>query len=249
MNYKRVLIDETGESHVLKDIEHDFHTKDGFLKKEDLKKKGWVKNSKGKTVFICDPAVPDVFRKLNRHAQIMTLKDIGAILAYCGINKNSVVADAGSGSGAIACIAGLIAKKVVTYDIDDRSIETTKKNIELFDLKNVTVKKESIYEPQGTTKQKQQKPFADVFTLDVPQPWDALLRVKEILKSGGFLVSYSPHITQAQKMVVEAQQKGFIHLKTTETIERNWTLDENRARPNFDALGHTGFLSFLRKVE
>lgn len=246
MATRRVLINDAGDSYVLKDANQDFHTKDGFVKKEDLKKTGLAKSNKGSVFFVGDATVPDLFKKLNRHAQIASLKDIAMMIVFCGVHKNSVVADAGSGSGATACMMGLIAKKVATYDIDDRSIETTKKNIELFGLKNVTVKKESVYELE---KGKKEKPFADVFTLDVPQPWDALGRVKQILKSGGFLVSYSPHITQAQKMVIEAKKQGFIHLKTSETMERQWTLDENRARPNFDALGHTGFLTFLRKVE
>lgn len=240
---KKLLIGKE-KQYLVKDSSKDFHTKDGYIKKKDLKKTGKVKTNKGKEFLVCKPTMADVYKKMHRHAQIMTLKDIGMIIAQCGITKTTVVADAGSGSGATACFLGLVAKKVITYDIDERSLETTKKNIALLGLKNVTIKKKDIYKDGKKT-----KGFADVFTLDVPQPWDALVNVNHMLKLGGFLVSYSPQITQSQKMVVAAEKLGFVHDKSIETIERSWILDEKRARPGFESLGHTGFLSFFRKVE
>ena len=90
---------------------------------------------------------------------------------------------------------------------------------------------------------------ADVITLDLPSPWNALASAKMSLKLGGFLVSYNPHITQNQRMVIEAEQHGFTHLKTVECILREWAISEQQCRPNFEALGHTGFLSFFRRVK
>jgi len=48
-------------------------------------------------------------------------------------------------------------------------------------------------------------------------------------------------------MVVAAKKMGMIHVKTLEIIERSWQVDEQRCRPDFQSLGHTGFLSFFRR--
>ena len=88
----------------------------------------------------------------------------------------------------------------------------------------------------------------DLITLDLPEPWRCLDHAQKALRSGGFLVSYSPHITQALQLVNQATDHGFLHLKTQETIERPWVVQGQKARPEYQILGHTGFLTFLRKI-
>ena len=227
-------------------ITQDYHCADGVVKKADLAKKhGAISTNKGICFSLFEPSFIDKYEKITRHAQIMTLKDIGAILAHAGVTKNSVVLDAGSGSGAVACALAVHAKKVATFDIDDRSLEATKTNVEFLGLKNVAVKKGNIYDADEIKKAGAEK--FDVFVLDVPQPWGALLTSQQMLKPGGFLVSYSPQALQAHAMVVAAKKMGMIHVKTLEIIERSWQVDEQRCRPDFQSLGHTGFLSFFRR--
>ncbi|MDO8642969.1 MAG: methyltransferase domain-containing protein [Candidatus Woesearchaeota archaeon] len=241
----RILLAD-GKKQYVPSITQDYHCSDGVIKKADLaKKSGEVSTNKGVCFSLFEPFFIDKYEKLTRHAQIMTLKDIGAILAHAGITKNSVVLDAGSGSGAVACALAMHAKKVVTFDIDDRSLEATKTNVAFLSLKNVAVKKGNIYTVDDI-KNSGAGNF-DVFVLDVPQPWDALLTAQAMLKPGGFLVSYSPQTTQVHAMVVAAKKMGFIHVQTIEIIQRSWQVDEQRCRPDFQSLGHTGFLSFLRR--
>ncbi len=241
----RILLAD-GKKQYVPSITQDYHCSDGVIKKTDLtKKSGAVSTNKGVCFSLFEPFFIDKYEKLTRHAQIMTLKDIGAILAHAGITKNSVVLDAGSGSGAVACAIAMHAKKVVTFDIDDRSLAATTTNVEFLGLKNVAVKKGNIYSTDDIKTAGAGK--FDVFVLDVPQPWDALLTAQAMLKPGGFLVSYSPQTTQVQTMVVAAKKMGFIHVQTIEIIQRSWQVDEQRCRPDFQSLGHTGFLSFLRR--
>jgi len=42
--------------------------------------------------------------------------------------------------------------------------------------------------------------------------------------------------------------ENFVHVKTSEIIEREWEIDQRRVRPKSQAIGHSGFISFVRKI-
>jgi tRNA (adenine57-N1/adenine58-N1)-methyltransferase len=150
--------------------------------------------------------------------------------------------DAGAGSGALACFLGNIVKEVITYEIREDFIKIVKKNIDFLNLKNVKIKNKNIYE--GITEKN-----VDLVTLDLPEPWKALNPAEKALKVGGFLVSYSPSIPQVMDFVDNVRKnKNFAYLKTSEIIEREWDVDERKVRPRSQAIGHSGFLSFVRKI-
>lgn len=242
---KKILITGEGKRFYVGDTGKDFHTQFGFIKKSDLRLSGKeVKTNKGEQMHILDPSFMDIFKKIRRHAQIITPKDIGLIISNTGINKKSYVVEFGSGSGALTCFLGHIAKKVSTYDNDERSIEATKENVKLLKLKNVVIKKADCY---GKIDEKKDK-GADLVVIDLPEPWRSIENALKAAKSGGFIVSYSPQITQALRFSDNARKKGLLILKTVELIEREWILDGERARPDFKGLGHTGFLTFARKI-
>jgi tRNA A58 N-methylase Trm61 len=77
--------------------------------------------------------------------------------------------------------------------------------------------------------------------------WKALKNCKEALNEGGELVTYLPNITQIIEFVNKLD-KDFKLLKVSETSEREWVVDERRARPEHHGLMHTGFLVFVKKV-
>lgn len=240
---KRILVTDEGKFFYVDNLKRDFHTQHGFVKKPELRKrKGDVKTSTGKEFAIFEPSFIDNYKKMKRHAQIMTLKDIGQVIANTGINKNSFVLDIGSGSGALTCFVGAVAKKVVTYDVDERSIRTTEDNVKSLGLRNVKVKKKDACK-------KIDERNADVVIIDINEPWNVLNNAQKALRIGGFLAVYCPNVTQMLQAVNEARSRGLIILKTCELIEREWVLEGRRARPDFRGLGHTGFLSFMRKVK
>lgn len=229
---------------LVKDANKDFHTKHGFFKKEDLKAKTGSKISSNtkKEFTIFNPYFIDLYRKIKRDAQIIPLKDIGLIVSETGINKNSSVVDAGSGSGALCCFLANIAKEVITYDIREDFIEVVKKNIDYLELKNIKIKNKNIYD--GISEKN-----VDLIVLDLPEPWKAINTAKKALKVGGFLVSYSPTIPQTQDFVNKINKdKDFVHVKTSEIIEREWEIDERKVRPKSQQIGHSGFISFTRRI-
>ena len=245
MSIMKILMTKQGRKFYAKDLNQDLHTQYGFVKKEDLKtaKNGdLLKSNTNKEFFIFNPFFIDVYRKIKRDAQIIPLKDIGLIIAETGINKESKVLDAGSGSGALACFLAAIAKEVITYEIREDFIEIVKQNIEFLNLKNIKIKNKNIYEEIDDKN-------IEVITLDVPEPWKALGNCSKALKPGGFLVSYSPSIPQVADFVNAIRKNdNFVYLKTSEITEREWEVEERKVRPKSKGLGHSGFLSFARKV-
>lgn len=226
------------------DTGKDYHTKHGIIRKKNLLKKPGSKVRVGTHEFIIlDPVFLDHYKRIKRLAQIITLKDIGAIISNTGITKDSTVLDAGSGSGALACFLGVLAKKVITYDNNKRSLEVTRENVESLGLKNVIVKEGDIY-----TYTKISENNIDVFVLDLPEPWRAIKTAKKVLKIGAFLVVYLPNINQVQKFVKDLPQE-FLLEKIIELIEREWIVDEKRSRPKTKDHAHTGFLTFARKLK
>jgi len=117
-----------------------------------------------------------------------------------------------------------------------------KKNIEFLGLSNVKIKNKNIYE--GIEEKNR-----DLVVLDLPEPWKAIDAAKKALKFGGFLVSYSPTIPQTADFVNKINaEKEFVHVKTSEVIERNWEIDGRKVRPLSQQIGHSGFVSFARRI-
>lgn len=245
MQIKKVLITRQGRKFYAKDINQDMHTQYGFIGKEELKKAkdgDLLKSNTNKEFFIFAPSFIDLYRKIKRDAQIIPLKDIGLIIAETGINKESKVLDAGSGSGALACFIAGIAKEITTYEIRKDFIGIVESNIEFLGLKNVKVKNKDIYEEIEDKN-------IDVIILDLPEPWKAVDNCSKALKAGGFLVSYSPSVPQAADFVSAVRKnESFVYLKTAEVIEREWEIEDRKVRPKSRGIGHSGFLSFARKV-
>jgi len=89
----------------------------------------------------------------------------------------------------------------------------------------------------------------DIATIDVKEPWTVLKNVSEALKSGGYIVSYSPSLTQSNQVIKEAKQNpDLIVLDTIETIERKWDITKLILHPQIRMIGHTAFLTFIRKI-
>jgi len=243
---RTVLDEDTGRNIRLNKLERYYLASDSIsaksfkLKKEDLKKNGFF--SKDKDEFaLFDSSFVDDYSRLKRRAQIITFKDIGPIIAHTGITRDSVVMDAGSGSGAIACFLAKIVKRVDSFDVKDAHIEVSVKNAKNLKIDNVSFEKKDVYTDSF------KKEEYDVFTLDVPEPKKALKTAVDVLKVGGFLVVYAPHISQVQDTVV-ALPKNLISVKTLEVIEREWNVTEKTLRPATKDFSHTAFLCFIRKI-
>ncbi len=240
----KILLTEDNHTFLIRNTKADYHCQYGSIKKTDINKKAGAKIStnKGKNLAILDADFMDLFGKIKRGAQIIPMKDLGSIIVRTGLNKESVVVDAGTGSGSLCAFLAYHAKKVTSYDIRDDHIAIGLKNKELLGLDNLTIKKHDIYE--GIKDRK-----VDVITLDVPEPWKALVHAEKALKVGGNLVAYCPTVPQMIDFVqgVENSDK-MAFLNALEIVEREWEVKGRKVRPFSRIIAHSGFLIFSRKI-
>jgi tRNA (adenine57-N1/adenine58-N1)-methyltransferase len=241
-----VLLLSGDESYLVRVDRKDFNTKSGIIKLHEIigKKFGEkIKTHLGKEFTIIKPKVTDILEKVGKRVpQIIMPKDLGLILAYTGIGNNSLIVDAGTGSGYAAIFFGsyLTRGKVVTYEIDKRFTKVAKENIELSGLKNVKLKQKDI------TKGIDEK-NVDLVNLDMKNAEKVVEHAYKALKPGGWLVVYSPNIEQVIKVQKEIKKLNFCEVKTIENIVREWKV-EKYTRPKTLGIMHTGFLTFARKV-
>ncbi|MCF7872193.1 methyltransferase domain-containing protein [Candidatus Woesearchaeota archaeon] len=236
----RIIVMNKLERYFVEDSK-DFHGKNLVAPKDVLQKNGICEVGKDKLV-IFDADFNDVYRRIKRNAQIITYKDIGAIISYCGLNRASKVMEAGSGSGGFSCFIAGIVKEIDSFDVNVEHQETAKKNAENLGIKNINfdikdVYKEDLFEENDY----------DLFLLDVPEPSRALSSASKVLRVGGFLVVYAPHISQVQEVVSNLSENLVVE-RTIEVIERDWNVSEKTLRPVTRDFGHTAFLCFVRKI-
>ena len=241
---QKILITKKGKTFFVKDDSKDMHTQYGFIRAKELSSKTGthVKTNKDVEMSVLDPCFLDKLKKIKRGAQIIPLKDIGSIIAETSLDRNSTVVDAGAGSGYMALFFSNIVKKVTTYDIREDHLDTAKKNIEFMGMKNTTPKLKDIR--VGIDEKE-----VDLVNLDLPEPWECIDSAYKALKLGGFIVSYSPTIPQTMDFVQALKQNGnFLIRKTIEIIEREWEISGRKVRPMSQSIGHSGFLTFARKI-
>lgn len=247
---REVTDKDTGRRIVLNELERyyvqagqDFHMNGAMVKASDLDSKGVF--SVGKDSFVCfDACFIDDYLHIRRNAQIITLKDLGHMISFTGMNRDSVVLSAGAGSGAVGCFLGNIVKRVDELDINEDNISVARGNYEALGVDNVHVAKADVYD-EGCVVGREHS--YDVFVLDVPEPWRALGVASKALKVGGFLVVYCPNISQVQE-AVKALPGDMLVEKTIEIIEREWSVKDRVLRPVTKDFGHTAFMSFIRKI-
>jgi|WetSurMetagenome_2_1015567.scaffolds.fasta_scaffold00673_3 tRNA (adenine57-N1/adenine58-N1)-methyltransferase catalytic subunit len=199
-----------------------------------------------KQFWLLVPSLQDKLQGLHRQAQIILPRDAAHILMNCSIEPGQTVLEAGIGSGSLTiALASAVAPdgSVISYDIRADFIDHAMKNLKQANLsKYVTTKIKDVTEGIDETD-------LDAIILDIPNPWTVVPHAWKTLKQGGYLCTYSPLISQVEQTVHAIEQLAFIECKTFENIQREMIVSKHGTRPSFDMLGHTGYLTFARKVK
>jgi tRNA (adenine57-N1/adenine58-N1)-methyltransferase len=192
--------------------------------------------------IIIEASFLDEYKGMKRDAQIITRKDLGFIIGFCGLTKASVVLESGAGSGAATMLFAKLCKKVYSYEIEKKNIDVVKENLARLKITNAIVEHKDMYDVKAVKVKN-----VDLVLLDLPEPWRALDSARKAAKLGGYIVAYTPSITQAQKLVNSLPQY-MLHERTTEIIDRDWKIKGDAVRPMTADIGHTAFLTILRKI-
>ncbi len=199
----------------------------------------------GRPFLLLRASTLDLLTNLRREAQTVGPKDIASILLRADIQPGSRVAEGGCGTGsltvALAAAVGT-AGSVVSYDLRAEAIAVARENVERSGLAaRVTFR-------EGDLRAGIPERDLDAFVLDIPDPWSGVPVAWDALRPGAHLATFSPNMEQIKETVAAMQKKPFTGIHTIELIEREMEVRDVGVRPSFAALGHTGYLTFARKV-
>jgi len=243
-----LLLGPDGERHILRAGKDAARVPGlGVVATKDFVGRAWGSSLKLglKDYTITRPLLVDHLRSLERRAQIITPKDAARILLETGVGSGDHVLEAGVGSGGLTTVlAHAVAPKgrVVALDLREDHLDVGRRNVEAAGLSDVVDFR------VGDVREGVKERDFDAVVLDIPDPEAAVANAFACLRPGGALAVYAPLIDQVQKAVKAARASGFAQTRILELIERTWTVHERGARPDFDMLGHTGFLLFARRL-
>jgi len=237
--YRKFIIDTNGKTDKFKGVGV---IDPSFLVGEQYGEKIEIGN---KEFWVLKPSLLDKLQALKRRAQIILPKDAAHIIMNCSVESGNTVLEAGIGSGSLTvALATAVAPggMVISYDKREDFIEHAMKNLKAAGLdKYVTTQVKDI------TKGIDEKDL-DAVILDIPNPWEVVDHAWNTLRPGGYFCTYSPLISQVEQTVKKVRKNNFIEIKTFENIQREMIVSDYGTRPSFDMLGHTGYLTFARKV-
>lgn len=247
---RAILIDQKNRQYLLRLKAGDtYHTHSGTLPHDHLigaDEGSRVETSSGMVLTAFRPRFADFVLKMKRGAQVVYPKDLGPIVTYADVSPGSRVLEAGTGSGALTialCRAVGQLGKVVSYEIRPEHMAQAVANVEDFFGKIpewLDLREGDVTEISGER--------FDRCVLDLPQPWDGLPALREVLEPGGVLCAYLPTTVQVQEHVLALAPHGFLHIETFEVLKRGWHVTERSVRPDHRMVGHTGFLTVARRT-
>lgn len=201
----------------------------------------------GTTYLLVRPSLSDLLGTVRRGAQIVTPKDAFPLLYRAGVSPGGQVAEAGSGSGSLTiALAYAVGPEghVTSYDRRPDFLAAARTNVARAGLAD----RVSFRERDVATDGIDLTGLSSV-VLDLPEPWSVLPSARTALAPGGFAATYTPTYNQLERTVRAFRELGFAAVTAGEMIERGLHVGEGGTRPEFEMLGHTGFLASGRKVD
>lgn len=154
--------------------------------------------------------------------------------------------EAGSGSGALTiALAHAVGPggRVVSFDRRADFLEIARENVERAGLASRVEFRERDVAADGFGEE-----GAESVLLDVPEPWTILGVAASALRFGGGIATYTPTYNQLERTVAALGAAGFEDVESLELLERRIHVSEGATRPEFEMLGHTGFLTGARRL-
>jgi tRNA (adenine57-N1/adenine58-N1)-methyltransferase len=248
-DYALIVLDEKRRWIVKVETGGQLHTHRGIVKHDDILGKEFgvpVRSTGNKEFLVFKPILPDfALLKIARSTQIVYPKDSAMILTYCGIGPGSRIVEAGTGSASLTVtLANSVRPNgfVYSYELRNEFIDRARRNLELCGVSEwVEIKNRDV--TKGIEENN-----VDAVILDLATPWLVVPHAWEALRGSGIISSYSPTIEQTQKTVQALIGNSFADVLTNECFVRRILVREGKTRPETFMVGHTGYITFARKL-
>lgn len=243
----KMIVDRKNRKYVVHDKE--FHTEKGVISEEDIKnaKVGDVLETHlGKKYTVIEPNINDYIELMKRNCSIILPQDLGLVIGFSGIGYGSKIVESGTGAGSsLLFFANIVGPEghVYSYEIRDDFVEIIRKNIDGTNFDNIT-----LYNQDVTEGFEEEDNSIDLVFIDLPKPYDVIEDAYRILKTGGFIAVYTPYVEQFQIVNKVLGKTGFKHISIKEGNVREIEIKNNKTRPNSRMAGHTGYITFARKL-
>ena len=200
----------------------------------------------GRPFHVFRPTVTDLMTSLDRGAQVITPKDASVILLECNIHSGSKVIEVGAGSGGLTtALTSAVAPSghVHTVELKEQNADRVMKNLRRTGL-------DAYWSFQIGDARDADVAFdgADAVITDMPDPENAIDNLAPHLRAGGIFCTYVPNANQLELSVNAFRERGYTDIRSLETLRRGMEVHPGGVRPSFEMLGHTGYLTFARKV-
>lgn len=241
----KIMINEKGKKFLAG--EDDLHTDHGYIKKEEIESSSpgdVLKTHLGREFRVIEANINDYIELMDRRCSIILPKDLGVMAAYTGLGSGQKVVEAGTGAGAATIFLGnLVGKQghIYSYELREDFIKVADENIKGFGLENVTLTRKDVSEGIDVEN-------VDLVFLDLPKPWEVVEHARDALKPGGYLAAYTPYIDQVKLLTRILKKRDFSAMKSLECLVREIEVKDKGVRPKTRMTGHTGYLTFGRKL-
>lgn len=198
-----------------------------------------------RSFMVLEPSPRDLLGTMARGPQVLGPKDLAVILFEADVHPGARVIEGGAGSGALTvALAHAVGPsgRVTSYEMREESLRLARANVARAGLAD-RVDFRALDVRAGFSERD-----ADAVLVDIPDPWAAVPPAWEALRACGHLATFSPNMEQVKETVAAIRAKPFVDVRTIELIEREMEVRDVGVRPSFAPLGHTGYLTFARKV-
>ena len=262
---ERVLLVDNKRRHYLVTLAvgGQFHTHHGFVAHDDLlgaREGCLVTSTRNERYRALRPTMEDVILLMPRGAQVIYPKDIGPIVHLADIYPGARVFESGVGSGALSMAMLRAGARIVGYEIREDFANRAHTNVTSMlsggalgtgalgadALDRYQVHLADAY--AGIDTSHLDDGHVDRAVLDLPEPWQVIPHVEQVLEPGGVLCCYTPSITQASQVRERLARGPWTECKTIEVLHRSWHVEGIAVRPDHRMVAHTAFLTYARLV-
>lgn len=195
--------------------------------------------------LVLEPSSRDLRETMQRGPQTLASKDLAAMRFEADIRPGVRVVEAGAGSGGLSvALARAVGPegRIISYDVREEALRVARENVSAAGV-------DALVEFRlGDVRSGIDERDVHAVVLDLVDPWEAVGVAWDSLRPCGHFASFSPNMEQVKETVRAIRRRPFVDVRCIEVIEREMEVREVGVRPSFAPLGHTGYLTFARKV-